>query len=175
MRCSSRGPPKSRRRLTLDNGKEFAPHEAFARATVLAVLFAHPDHSWERGTNENTNGLIRRRHPKPASLAGSGPAELQRIDTYLNDRPRKGLGWQTPREKLPAFLDLAPCGTGRCRARRRGALAGPCPCGAPLRGRPSQCPTAELRPGVMVFLVSPSEQRHSTFSTGIIEEPRPYQ
>lgn len=102
-------PPKSRRSLTLDNGKEFAQHEAFGRATVMDVFFAHPYHSWERGTNENTNGLIRRLYPKQSSFAGIGPAELQRIDRYLNDRPRKCLGWQTPREKLTAFLGLAPC------------------------------------------------------------------
>lgn len=94
--------------LTLDNGKEFARHEDLAHATGLDVFFARPYHSWERGTNENTNGLIRRLYPKGASFARIGDAELDRIDRFLNDRPRKCLGWQTPREAMAAFLASAP-------------------------------------------------------------------
>jgi len=101
-------PPKSRLSLTLDNGKEFALHEELARTARLDVFFAHPYHSWERGTNENTNGLIRRLYPKKASFAGIGEEELKRIDRFLNDRPRKCLGWRTPREKMAAFLGCAP-------------------------------------------------------------------
>lgn len=93
--------------LTLDNGKEFARHEEIAKTTGMDVYFARPYHSWERGTNENTNGLIRRLHPKKSSFAGIGKAELKRIDTFLNDRPRKCLGWLTPREKMTAFLACA--------------------------------------------------------------------
>ena len=93
--------------LTLDNGKEFARHETLARTTHMDVFFAKPYHSWERGTNENTNGLIRRLHPKKSSFADIGRAELKPIDTYLNDRPRKCLGWMTPREKMTAFLACA--------------------------------------------------------------------
>ena len=100
-------PQKSRLSLTLDNGKEFARHEELARTTGMDVFFAKPYHSWERGTNENTNGLIRRLHPKKSSFSGIGKAELQRIDTFLNDRPRKCLGWLTPREKMAAFLACA--------------------------------------------------------------------
>jgi IS30 family transposase len=100
-------PQASRLGLTLDNGKEFARHEEMARTTGMDVFFARPYHSWERGTNENTNGLIRRLHPKKSSFAGIGKAELKRIDTYLNDRPRKCLGWMTPREKMAAFLACA--------------------------------------------------------------------
>ena len=101
-------PPQSRLSLTLDNGKEFARHEALARDTSLEVYFAHPYHAWERGTNENTNGLIRRLDPKRSSFAGIGVAQLQQIDTYLNDRPRKCLGWRTPRETMTVFLGCAP-------------------------------------------------------------------
>ena len=90
--------------LTLDNGKEFARHEQIAKITGMDVYFAHPYHSWERGTNENTNGLIRRLHPKKSSFSGIGKAELERIDKYLNDRPRKCLKWRTPREEMNAFL-----------------------------------------------------------------------
>jgi IS30 family transposase len=101
-------PEATRAGLTLDNGKEFARHEEIAGATGLDVFFAHPCHSWERGTNENTNGLIRRLHPKRSSFARIGTRELRRIDRYLNDRPRRCLGWQTPREVMAAFLASAP-------------------------------------------------------------------
>lgn len=100
-------PQAARLGLTLDNGKEFARHEEMARTTGMDVFFAKPYHSWERGTNENTNGLIRRLYPKKISFAGIGKQELKRIDTYLNDRPRKCLGWMTPREKMAAFLACA--------------------------------------------------------------------
>jgi len=90
--------------VTFDNGKEFAQHEALARCLGLDVYFAKPCHSWERGTNENTNGLIRRLHPGKSSFADIGQAGLDRIDTFLNDRPRKCLGWMTPREKMAACL-----------------------------------------------------------------------
>jgi IS30 family transposase len=101
-------PQASRLGLTLDNGKEFARHEEMARETGMDVFFANPYHSWERGTNENTNGLIRRLHPKKSSFASIGKSELKRIDTFLNDRPRKCLGWMTPREKMTLFLASAP-------------------------------------------------------------------
>jgi IS30 family transposase len=101
-------PPAARLSLTLDNGKEFSWHEKVARKTGLDVFFARPYHSWERGTNENTNGLVRRLHPKKSSFSGIGKAGLKRIDTFLNDRPRKCLGWMTPREKMNAFLASAP-------------------------------------------------------------------
>ena len=98
----------SRLSLTIDNGKEFAWHERMATKTGMDVFFAMPYHSWERGTNENTNGLIRRLHPKESSFRGIGKAALKRIDTFLNDRPRKCLGWMTPREEMAAFLAPAP-------------------------------------------------------------------
>ena len=101
-------PPKARLSTTLDNGKEFAHHEDIARDAGIDVFFAHPYHSWERGTNENTNGLIRRLYPKKSSFAGIGWAEIKRIDAFVNDRPRKCLGWSTPREILTAFLGFAP-------------------------------------------------------------------
>ena len=100
-------PQAARLGLTLDNGKEFARHEEMAHRTGMDVFFAKPYHSWERGTNENTNGLVRRLYPKKSSFAGIGKAELKRIDRYLNDRPRKCLGWLTPREKMTAFLACA--------------------------------------------------------------------
>lgn len=101
-------PKPARLGLTLDNGKEFAGHEELARMTGLDVFFTWPYHAWERGTNENTNGLIRRLYPKGSSFADIGKSELQRIDRYLNDRPRKCLGWKTPREAMSVFLASAP-------------------------------------------------------------------
>ena len=93
--------------ITFDNGKEFARHVEIASALKADVFFARPYHSWERGTNENTNGLIRRLYPKSESFAAINAVDLQRIDTFLNDRPRKCLGWQTPREVMKAFLGAA--------------------------------------------------------------------
>ncbi len=94
--------------ITLDNGPEFARHEDLAVKTGMDVFFARPYHSWERGTNENTNGLIRRLYPKKSSFRRIGKVALKRIDTFLNDRPRKCLGWRTPREAMNAFLADAP-------------------------------------------------------------------
>ena len=93
--------------ITFDNGKEFARHAEIAKALKADVFFARPYHSWERGTNENTNGLIRRLYPKSESFASIGGEDLRRIDTFLNDRPRKCLGWKTPREVMDAFLAAA--------------------------------------------------------------------
>jgi transposase, IS30 family len=109
MMCRMFGkmPQASRLSLTLDNGIEFTWHEKLTRKTGIDVFFAHPYHSWERGTNENTNGLIRRLHPKKSSFAHIGTAQLKQIDRFLNDRPRKCLGWKTPREAMAAFLALA--------------------------------------------------------------------
>ena len=107
VRLMAELPAHIRRSLTFDNGKEFAGHETIAKRLKLDVYFAYPYHSWERGTNENTNGLIRRLHPKKSSFAGIGDEELRRIDRYVNDRPRKCLGWMTPREKMAAFLGFA--------------------------------------------------------------------
>ena len=77
--------------ITFDNGKEFA----------------RPYHPWERGTNENTNGLIRRLCPKSVSFAAIGEADLKRIDVYLNNRPKKCPGWKTPREVMAASFAAA--------------------------------------------------------------------
>ncbi len=102
-------PASARSSLTLDNGKEFFYHDQIAQGTDMTIFFAHPYHSWERGTNENTNGLIRRLHPKKSSFAEIGTEALERIDRYLNDRPRKCLEWQTPREAMNTWLaELAP-------------------------------------------------------------------
>jgi IS30 family transposase len=100
-------PAVARQSMTLDNGKEFAYHELLASLTGMDIFFARPYHAWERASNENVNGLIRRVHPKGASFAGIDKAALEWLDRYLNDRPRKCLGWRTPREALFAFLAAA--------------------------------------------------------------------
>lgn len=91
--------PKSRRRtVTYDNGLEFAEHEQIERATKMAVYFAYPYHSWERGTNENTNGLLRQFFPKQSLFAKLTQQDVDRAVRCLNHRPRKRLGYLTPHE-----------------------------------------------------------------------------
>ena len=89
-------PASKRRTLTLDNGTEMALHEELEAQAGLSVYFAHPYHSWERGTNENTNGLLRLYFPKKASFAGLKQADIDRAVWRLNTRPRKRLGYQSP-------------------------------------------------------------------------------
>ena len=84
--------------LTSDNGKEFAGHEKISKALNADFYFAHPYRSWERGTNENTNGLIRQFIPKKKSLLTVNDSQLRVIEELLNQRPRKCLGFKTPNE-----------------------------------------------------------------------------
>jgi transposase, IS30 family len=84
--------------LTVDNGREFARHADLRKATGLDVYFAHPYHSWERGLNEHTNGLLRQYFPKNRSLDTLTKKELAYIVDRINNRPRKSLGYRTPFE-----------------------------------------------------------------------------
>jgi IS30 family transposase len=85
--------------ITSDNGKEFAGHQEIAKALEIDFFFAHPYHSWERGSNENLNGLIRQYIPKGTNIAKL-PSELfAKVEKALNDRPRKRHGYQSPQEK----------------------------------------------------------------------------
>lgn len=86
--------------ITSDNGKEFACFEQIANALQALFFFAHPYRSWERGTNENTNGLIRQYFPKSLSFENITQADCQAVMDKLNNRPRKVLGFQTPAEVL---------------------------------------------------------------------------
>jgi IS30 family transposase len=86
--------------LTLDNGTEFHGYQELERMFPLKCYFATPYHSWERGTNENTNGLIRQYLPKGHCMKALTQAECDRIAQQLNDRPRKRLGFRTPAEVL---------------------------------------------------------------------------
>ena len=89
--------------LTFDNGKEFADHVFFGNCLEADVFFAHPYHSWERGTNENTNGLLRQFFPKAMSFTSLTGIDVDDAAYKLNHRPRKCLGYRTPHE---VFFDL---------------------------------------------------------------------
>ena len=108
LRLFAELPPIARRSLTLDNGKEFAGHETIKRRLKMDVFFAHPYHSWERGTNENVNGLICRLYPKRSSFAEVDGYQLWQLRRFVNDRPRKCLGWNAPGEEMAACLGFAP-------------------------------------------------------------------
>ena len=92
------------RTLTWDNGKEMARHARITAETGINVYFADPHAPWQRGSNENTNGLLREYLPKGTDLRPYTPAQLQDIQDQLNDRPRKRLGYHTPREELDRLL-----------------------------------------------------------------------
>jgi len=84
--------------MTFDNGKEFAGHEKIASILNASCYFARPYHSWERGLNEHTNGLVRQYIPKSRNLNEVTDEELALIEARLNHRPRKVLGYKTPYE-----------------------------------------------------------------------------
>jgi IS30 family transposase len=84
--------------ITVDNGKEFCEHELIAAGLQARVYFAHPYASWERGLNENSNGLVRQYFPKKYEFARISDQDLQLVEDLLNNRPRKTLGYWTPNE-----------------------------------------------------------------------------
>jgi len=90
------------RTITADNGTEFHGYAAIERATPARFYFATPHHAWERGTNENTNGLVRQYLPKRCNMASLTQQDCTAIAAKLNDRPRKRLGYKTPAESLTA-------------------------------------------------------------------------
>jgi IS30 family transposase len=93
-------PTSLKHTLTLDNGKEFAEHEPLAKRTGLAIYFAQPYCAWQRGTNENTNGLVRQFLPKGTDFSYLRHHRIQQIQDLLNHRPRERLDWRTPHEEL---------------------------------------------------------------------------
>lgn len=101
-------PPQSRHTLTLDNGKEFAQHERLSKLIPEGVFFARPAHPWERGTNENTNGLIRQFVPKRTDIAELSPQRIKEFENLLNERPRKRHGFKTPNEVFTGTV-TKPC------------------------------------------------------------------
>ena len=93
-----RFPKDARRTLTLDNGTENAEHEEISKETDIRCFFCEPYSSWQRGTNEHTNGLVRQYLPKKTNFATISNEEIRLIESRLNDRPRKCLGFKTPLE-----------------------------------------------------------------------------
>ena len=98
-------PAQLRRSLTWDQGSEMAEHRRFAVETGVEVYFCDPRSPWQRGSNENTNGLLRQYFPKGESLAGVSQERLDEVAAKLNRRPRQTLGFRTPAEKLAELIE----------------------------------------------------------------------
>ena len=97
-------PAQLRRSLTYDQGPEMREHRLFTKQTKMRVYFAHPHCPWERGTNENTNGLLRQFFPKGTRFTRLSRAEIKRVQALFNDRPRKILNWHSPAHAFNQLL-----------------------------------------------------------------------
>ena len=87
--------------MTFDNGKEFSKHLDIANELQADTYFATPYHSWERGLNEHTNGLVRQYFPKGTSFVNLSHEQVKHVETLLNNRPRKILNFLSPKDALP--------------------------------------------------------------------------
>jgi IS30 family transposase len=103
-KCIRRLPAELRRSITWDRGAELVRHKDFSVATDVAVYFCDPHSPWQRGTNENTNGLLRQYFPNGVDISQHSQAELNAVAKQLNQRPRKTLGFATPAEALNQLL-----------------------------------------------------------------------
>lgn len=97
-------PQQMRLTLTYDQGREMAQHKLFTQATQMKVYFAHPRSPWERGTNENTNGLIRQFFPKGTDFSQVSRRRIKQVQDLLNERPRQTLNWRSPYEAIGDLL-----------------------------------------------------------------------
>jgi IS30 family transposase len=97
-------PAQLRRSLTWDQGKEMADHARFTIDTGVQVYFCDPRSPWQRGSNENTNGLLRQYFPKRSEIAHYTQADLDAVASELNGRPRQTLGWRSPSQALDEAL-----------------------------------------------------------------------
>lgn len=98
-------PQQMKLSMTYDRGKEMAEHELFTADTKMKVYFCHPSSPWERGTNENTNMLIRDFFPKGTDFSTLSPKEIKHVQQLLNERPRKSLDWKTPKIAFTLLLN----------------------------------------------------------------------
>ncbi len=105
-------PPHLRRTLTWDQGKEMAAHVRFSTDTNMVVYFCDPHSPWQRGTNENTNGLLHQYLPKGTDLSGYTQRELNTVAHRLNTRPRQCLHWATPLEVFTQRRHHSPVALG---------------------------------------------------------------
>jgi IS30 family transposase len=112
VQAMSRLPKVLKKTLTWDQGLEMANHTQISLATGLEIYFCDPHSPWQRGSNENTNGLLRQYFPKGTDLSGYHRDYLDFVANQLNDRPRKTLGWKTPKEALNDLLSNPPPTTG---------------------------------------------------------------
>lgn len=97
-------PEQLKQSLTYDQGQEMAEHKLFTKKTKIIVYFAHPHSPWERGTNENTNSLVRDFFPRGTNFINISSSQLKKVQDLLNDRPRKVLNWHTPNEIFNELL-----------------------------------------------------------------------
>ena len=104
-RAVKRLPKEMKLSLTYDQGREMAAHKLFTKLSGVKVYFAHPRSPWERGTNENTNGLIRQYFPKGTDFTKVSRKEVKRAQDRLNGRPRKALGFMTPYEMFKELME----------------------------------------------------------------------
>lgn len=104
-RTVKRLPKEMFRSITHDRGTEMHEHELFTKDTKVQVYFADPQSPWQRGTNENTNGLIRDFFPKGTDFSKVSRRELKHVQGLLNERPRKVLDWRTPKEAFEELLE----------------------------------------------------------------------